>query len=338
MRPDMIQLLDCTLRDGAHVNSGKFGQKCIMNIAGGLADSGLDIVELGFLRNIDYSPDAAYYPRIEYALEILKGLPENSGTEYALMARADEYDISQLSECTGKIRLIRIAFYSDYLDEAVRFAKEISARGYKFTLNLINTPGCSESELNRAAEYACKIKPYIMTIVDTFGVLMRDSLENILYRYNSMLDPDITLGLHTHENFSLALSLAQYFTDRMNGRRNIAVDASLMGIGRAPGNLCTELISSWLNDNYGKNYNVMNILQLIQDNIAPLRKFFSWGYSPAYFLSARHKVHRSYSEYLTAKNLSLDNIETILSRIDKVHSGKFSKEYADSLILEVIRS
>ena len=111
-----------------------------------------------------------------------------------------------------------------------------------------------------------------------------------------------------------------------------------MGIGRAPGNLCTELISSWLNDNYGKNYNVMNILQLIQDNIAPLRKFFSWGYSPAYFLSARHKVHRSYSEYLTAKNLSLDNIETILSRIDKVHSGKFSKEYADSLILEVIRS
>ncbi len=328
----MIQLLDCTLRDGAHVTSGNFGKNCIISTACGLSSSGADIVELGFLKNCSYNPELSYYPRIEYALDMLKNIPENHGTEYALMARADEYDITRLSECCGKIRLIRIAFYSDYLGEAVKFAKEISARGYKFTLNMINTPGSSDYELMRAADYACEIKPYIMTIVDTFGVLMKDSLEHILKLYDERLDSGITLGLHAHENLSLAFSLAQYFVNTMNTKRNIAVDSSLMGIGRAPGNLCTELISSWLNKNYGKNYSVLKLLQLMQDEIAPIRQKFSWGYSPAYFLSAKYKVHRSYSEYFLKKGLRLDDIDKFLSRIDSEHSRKFSRDYADSLI------
>lgn len=327
----MIQLLDCTLRDGAHVNSGHFGRSCIKKLAWGLSDSGIDIAEIGFLKNGEYNPDLSYYPKIEYALDILDGVNEHTGTEYALMARADEYDIRQLSECCGKISLIRIAFYIDYLDEAVKFAKEISARGYKFTLNLINTPGSSDYDLMRAADYACEIKPYVMTIVDTFGVLMRPELEHILSIYDKHLDKGITLGLHAHENLSLAFSLAQYFVNTMNAKRNIAVDGSLMGIGRAPGNLCTELISSWLNQNYRKNYNVMKFLQLMQDEIVPMRKKFVWGYSPAYFLSAKYKVHRSYAEYLSGKGFRLDDIDRILSRIDAKHSGKFSREYVASL-------
>jgi len=38
----------------------------------------------------------------------------------------------------------------------------------------------------------------------------------------------------------------------MFGVRNVIIDSSLLGMGRVPGNLCTELLTGWLNVEYGK--------------------------------------------------------------------------------------
>ena len=48
-----IRLLDCTLRDGGYVNNWEWGVNTARDIIRLLTDSGLDIVEVGFLRNID---------------------------------------------------------------------------------------------------------------------------------------------------------------------------------------------------------------------------------------------------------------------------------------------
>lgn len=54
------QFLDCTLRDGAHVNSGNFGESHIKNIVAGLTEASIDIVEIGFLKNVEYSREVTY--------------------------------------------------------------------------------------------------------------------------------------------------------------------------------------------------------------------------------------------------------------------------------------
>jgi 4-hydroxy 2-oxovalerate aldolase len=329
-----IQLLDCTLRDGAHVNSGKFGYQHITNVISNLSNSYLDVVEIGFLKHCAYSPDISYFPHIENAYDILAQIPNRQNIEYSLMARADEFDINELSECTGKINYIRLAFYYDFLEGAIKAAKEVIARGYRCFLNLINTPGCTHQELNDLIIRVNKIKPYALTIVDTFGVLIKQELETILDEYAAKLDPTIRIGFHCHENLSLSFSLAQFFVELMYGSRNIIVDGSLLGMGRIPGNLCIEMIADYLNNNYGKKYDLAKILSSIEDDIAPIKMAIPWGYSPAYFLSARQMVHRSYSEYLLQQKFRLDQIESILMYVKPEYSVKFNKSHIDSIIAE----
>ena len=328
----MIQLLDCTLRDGCHVNSGNFGHQNIIKITDSLTDANLDIVEIGFLRNINYNKDIPFYPKIESAYEILSNITKNSATEYALMARADEYDLKNLTDCDDRIKFIRVAFYYDYLEKAIKFAKEIKAKGYNITLNVINTPGNNNQDLMKMIDYANDIAPQIVTIVDTFGVLDNVELSGILKEYNSNLDSKIKIGLHVHENLALAFSLAKYFIDYIGNSRNIVVDGSLFGMGRIPGNLPMELIADYMNTKCNKQYKLANILGLIENIVKPIKDEIPWGYSPAYFLSAKYRVHRSYAEYLLRQDIGLRDIDILLSQIIHEHAEKFNKDYIISLI------
>ena len=52
-----IRLLDCTLRDGGYVNDWKFGFENIRDIVESLVQAGTDIVEVGFLRNLEPDHD-----------------------------------------------------------------------------------------------------------------------------------------------------------------------------------------------------------------------------------------------------------------------------------------
>ena len=329
-----IQFLDCTLRDGAHVNGGEFGSAHIRNIISSLSKASSDIVEIGFLKNVVYDEDVTSYPVIEDAEDILKQSFPKDDVTYALMARADTYDISKLSDCNGRIKLIRIAFYYDYLEKAIDFAKTVKSKGYDFTLNLINTPGSSLEELEKLIVYANEIKPYAVMIVDTFGVLDVDTMVMIANNYHKKLDPSIRLGLHAHENMSMAYSLAQQFIRTVGNERDIIIDGSLMGIGRAPGNLCTELVCNYLNERYEKGYGLSAILESISDDILPIKENHKWGYSPEYFLSARYKVHRSYAEYMSDDGMELRKINEALSKIDVQHSKKFDKDYLLKIIEE----
>ena len=52
-----IKLLDCTLRDGGYVNNWQWGFGSARRIIQTLTRAGVDIVEVGFLRNVDgYDP------------------------------------------------------------------------------------------------------------------------------------------------------------------------------------------------------------------------------------------------------------------------------------------
>ena len=42
-------------------------------------------------------------------------------------------------------------------------------------------------------------------------------------------------------------------------------------------------------------------MEAIQDYIEPLKGHSEWGYTPAYFLSARFNLHRNYAEYYLIK-------------------------------------
>ena len=102
------KLLDCTLRDGGYINNWNWGFDNARDIIHSLVRAGVDIVEVGFLRNVEgYNPDITVCNHIE---ELNRLLPENPGSAmFSAMAMRSNYDIKKLAPYNGRgIEMIRI--------------------------------------------------------------------------------------------------------------------------------------------------------------------------------------------------------------------------------------
>nr|WP_317401532.1 aldolase catalytic domain-containing protein [uncultured Gemmiger sp.] len=328
------KLLDCTLRDGGYVNNWRWGFSAARDIIATLTRAGVDIVEVGFLRNVDqYDPDVTVCRTIE---QLNRLLPEHTGhTMYSGMAMRSNYDISQLSPYEGHgIEMIRITAHDYDIREGMDFAREVKARGYKLSINPINIMGYADKDILWILDQVNAIHPYQFSIVDTFGSMRRRDLERIVSLVDHNLDPDIRVGLHLHENMALSFCLAQEFLDK-HLLRDTTVDASLLGMGRIPGNLPIELVADYMNENLGMGYDIDELMDAIQDHIAPLKGETQWGYTPAYFLSARYNLHRNYAEHFLGKgDLTNRDINHILAGLDRSKATVFDAAYADGLYRE----
>lgn len=335
MKNDMkeIELLDCTLRDGGHITGSFFGKEVIYDIAQKMIQSRIDILEVGFLKDCIFNPDYALYNNVSEALSLLP--PKVNGVKYALLVQEDQYDDSKLEPCNGNIDIIRISFHDYDLNEGLEFSKRIIDKGYKVYINPINLLGYSDEQVLKIIQCVNDIHPYAFSIVDTFGSMLKSDLVRLLYLIDNNLDPSINLGLHLHENQSLSYSLAQAFIEMKPPTRGISVDGSLYGMGRIPGNLCIELIMEYMNRTHAAGYNMEPVYDAIDEYIVDIKKKIPWGYSTAYALSAQHRVHRTFAEYLVDKGtLKTKQINQILSMIAPDRKTRWDKEYIEKLYIE----
>lgn len=328
-----VNILDCTLRDGGYVNDWQWGFGPARQIIEALTRAGTNIVEVGFLRNIaQYDPNVTVCQNMAQLNRLLPDPAHRGHTMYCGMAMRSNYDIAQLEPYDGHgIELLRITAHDYDLREGMDFAREVKARGYKLSINPINIMGYDDRALMWIFDEVNKIHPWQFSIVDTFGSMRRRDLERIVSLADHNLAPDIRIGLHLHENMALSFSLAQQFLD-LHLQRDITVDASLMGMGRTPGNLPIELVADYMNEVRGSHYDIDELMDAIQEHIAPLKGETAWGYTPAYFLSARFNLHRNYAEhYLHKGDLTIRDIDHILAGIDPGKKTVFDAAYANGL-------
>lgn len=328
-----IRLLDCTLRDGGHINQGKFGEVVIRSIIERLIEAGIDIIEVGFLWENPNDASISRYYTIE---DVKRILPENIGkSKFSLMA--DFIDLDHLEPCDGTIEYIRLSFKRFRLDWALETAKTLMDKGYKVFINPVNCNVYSDKEYIEVLEKVNQLHPYGFAIVDTFGVMRVSDLSHRYYLVENNLLPDITIGLHLHENLGLAYSLAQQYAQIAKPTRNIVIDGSLLGMGRVPGNLCIEQVIDFLNNQYGKNYSTEPLYDAIDDYVAPIKRKSPWGYAIPYALSAKYSLHRTYAEYLMGKQrLKIKDIQRILRQVDASEAEMFNEEYVEGLYREYI--
>lgn len=326
-----IKLLDCTLRDGGYVNDWHWGYTSAREIINSLVKANIDVVEVGFLRNVsEYDKNITVCQSIE---ELNLFLPYNKGkTMFSAMAMRSNYDVDKLSTYRGQgIEIIRVTAHDYDLLEGLEFAQKVQQKGYKLSINPINIMGYSDEKILWIINKINEINPWQFAIVDTFGSMKRRDLDRIVSLVDNNLNPNIRLALHLHENMAQSFLLAQMFVDKRL-QRKISIDASLMGMGRIPGNLPIELIADYLNDYADKSYNIEYMMDAVQEHIIKLKGEARWGYTPAYFLSARYNLHRNYAEfYLNKGDLTHRDISNILASIEEHKRTAFDKEYADRL-------
>lgn len=330
--PTSIKLLDCTLRDGGHVNNFAFGWQEIRTIVSCLTRANVDVIELGFLKNVVYHPDYSLFSTVAQAEALLEGVPP--GQDFSLMIRPDWYDIAQLESRVGRIGKIRWAFYARDLELAVRQAQQARALGYELYLNPVNVFSYSDTALRDLLQAMNELEPTYVAIVDTHGSMVEQDLLHYHAVFDDLLKPSIALSIHLHENLSQSFSLAQKFIALTRGRRDVGIDASVLGMGRIPGNLCTELIARYMNVYCGGGYNIPAIYEAIQYPVASIKQKLPWGYAPLYAETAFRKVHRSYAEYLIDNtDLSVPEASAILAQIDlAVDREEFNQALIEGLV------
>jgi 4-hydroxy 2-oxovalerate aldolase len=331
-----VLLLDCTLRDGGHVINFDFGENNIKLITSGLCKSGVDVVEVGFLKDGSHSPSQTLYNKVSEAEKFLNDIDRHS--EFALMIRPDWYSIEQLERASGKIKNIRFAFYGRDLELTLKQANIARNYGYNVFFNPVNVFSYSEKELVQLLNILNDFGPQCVAIVDTFGSMLSKDLSRIYSIFNETLASTIAISLHLHENLSMSFSLAELFIQQVGGARVAYIDSSILGMGRIPGNLCTELMMNYLNIDGASNYKLSEVYNLIQRPIKNFKKVNDWGYSPEYAITAFGNMHRSYAEHLNSKkDLDLRSIDEILKKVHaKVDRENFNIKLIDSLYDEYI--
>ena len=104
-------------------------------------------------------------------------------------------------------------------------------------------------------------------------------------------------------------------------------------MGRGAGNIHTELITKYLNDNFKAKYNLLPILDIVQKYINPIFEISPWGYSVPYYLAAINNCHPNYAKYLIDKGIeSVDIIDEILSAIPEKNKTNYDIAVIEKLL------
>lgn len=324
-----ISLLDCTLRDGGYVNDWKFGKANIAQIVRKVIQSGVDIIELGYLSEKNSgSEDTARYSSIEdvrraYAAD------KSQYQSYAVMVNFGEFPADKLPQAESDSPIIRVAFHKKDLDAAFEYIENIKNKGYKFFVQPMGALNYTDEEYVSLIKRTNSINPLAFYVVDSFGVMEMKDFRRLLFLSDNNLNSDILLGYHSHNNLQQAYSNSKYMAEQ-NLDHDVVIDASVFGMGRGAGNLNLELFARYLNQNYNKAYNIEPMLEVFDECLKPIFIKSFWGYSLPFFLSSMHNCHPNYANFFAEKNtLSVKSMHEILSLISDEDKSSFSLEKAN---------
>lgn len=313
----VVKLLDCTLRDGGYINDWEFGHCNLISIFERLVDAGVDIIEIGFLDdrrpfdiNRSIMPDTA-------SAEKIWGNNLKKPNMVVGMIDYGTCKIDNIQPCSESfLDGIRVIFKKHIMKEALEYCAEIKKLGYKVFAQLVSVTSYSDDELLELIKIVNDVKPYAVSMVDTYGLMT----PNDLLHYYDILDKnvlsEIQIGFHAHNNFQLGYANAIAFMEK-KASHNIVVDGTLYGMGKSAGNAPIELIAKYMNDEYKTKYNISAMLEAISESILDFYSKSPWGYQMFYYLSAANKCHPNYVSYLYNKdNLSVSKVNSILGNIE----------------------
>jgi len=334
-----IYLLDCTLRDGGYINNWDFGSEVLSGILRGVERTGVEVLELGFLKNEPYREGRAVFN----AMTRVKGLigRKKRGVQYAVMSElVNPVPLDRLERADGDgADIIRMILWKtkrlpdsrtvDALDEGYEYCRGIVERGYRLCIQPVRVNQYSDEEFISLMRRFSALEPMAFYVVDSWGTQNAEGVLHYMRLADRYLSKKTVLGYHGHNNMMQALAITQAVLKEGFGR-DIMIDASVYGIGRGAGNLNLELIAKYLNEQYGKHYNLFAMLEIYEKYIKEIYRQEGWGYSVPFFLTAYYNCNPSYARYLGHElALDADCIRYILTHLSREGRIIYSKAEAD---------
>lgn len=335
-----FELLDCTLRDGGYLNDWKFGQEAIVDMVDSISNIGIDVVEVGFLKGEMYDTDRTVFNSIEQVKKVIR---RKKGVKYAVMCEVvNPIPLEKIQPYEdGNPEIIRVIVWKtkhdkegnevDALNEGFEYCRGIVEKGYKLCVQPARVDQYSKDEFLSMLKKFSELNPLAIYVVDSWGTQTPEKLLNYMHLVDDNVPKSIKLGYHGHNNLLQALPTVQLML-REGFDRQLMIDASIFGIGRGAGNLNTELIIKYLNEEYGMCYDGSDIIRIYDRYLKAIRDSETWGYSMHYYLTAKYNCNPAYARIFG--EVSSENFEQVLKRLDGTdriifNKGRFEELYAD---------
>jgi len=330
-----FEILDCTIRDGGYINNWEFDMKLVREIYRVLSKSGVHYIEIGYRGTEKYfNPKEFGRWRFSREKDIREAVGGIAGAKLAVMADFGKVDLQDFPNSKESIvELVRLAVNKDQLKGAVSFLDKLKDKGYKVSLNLMGYSNYSITQQNRMIKMLKGSDIDYLYVVDSYGSLFPSQIRPLFKPLMESLR--MKIGFHPHN--SLQMALANTLEAIRCGVH--IVDSTIYGMGRAAGNLPTEIILSILEKEGKDRYNSIPVLDAIDRYFIPLQKDSKWGYQLPYMISGLFACHPNYAKALVdAHEYTMEDIWKAMDYIKGKSPIGFSKTILQDLIKDGIIS
>lgn len=338
-----IKLLDCTLRDGGYVNKWNWGKKAIVDSINLLNQTGVDIVEVGFIRDVTYDEDISVFSSMEQVKKVIG--KKKAGIQYAVMAEisnpiplsmvedADEDGPDIVRVICWKTKRTPEGKVVDALHESYEYCKGFIEKGYKVCVQPNRVDQYSDEDFLEMIKLFSTLNPMAIYIVDSWGTLYSDQVLHYMHLADSVMPQNISMGYHGHNNMMQAFANAEAVI-KEKFDREIIIDGSIYGIGRGAGNLNLELIAKYMNSFCRKEYHVEPMMKVYDRSLYSISLSHSWGYTFPYYITASYNANPDYADYYTANNYTTIAQNEIINAIPQKNRIIFNKSNAAEFAAE----
>ncbi len=294
-----IKLCDYTLRAGGITSAQRAA------VAAGLADAGIEHIELGCLSAGEALTD--YYP-----------LAEGAGASCSVMIDTERFDCAALPECNGKIARIRLPLRQGNADRVLKAVAVLAAKGYSSVCDLVGAYDYSDRELISLCESFGSTGIDQLNIVD--GARLSDSrlIQRIALILDNNLAASVKIGLRSEGNSGLARFVADSFLGTaFRKERALVIEGTLLGRGTGYGSVCTECMADMLSEDFGARYDYGKLIRLISDAIPEANRDPGniGAYHPVFYLAAKNQVDGDYGRYFLSRGIPLSGLDALLKKL-----------------------
>jgi Isopropylmalate/homocitrate/citramalate synthases len=338
-----IKVLDCTLRDGGQcledlnkngMKTEQFTEADCKNIALLVQEAKIEIIELGCIEESDINKEnfasycdlnaiSAYIPKRKNNHQIFVGLYTGPDADLDRIPPRDS------SLCDG----IRVILRYSELQKSIDYCRALARKGYLVFVQPMLTMRYSDCELAGLIDAVNDMGAFALYLVDSFGYMDEHDVERLYAFYNKRLEKNIHIGFHAHNNSEMAFCNVKHFLKQFQNR-DVIIDSCVSGMGQGAGNMQTEILVNYLNQEYGKDYNLNSILEVceILEKFKPY-EMETWGYSPVRFVPAMHGAAYKYAVAMRQQyHMTLSQINDLFSSMPAEMKHRYTQENLKKLL------
>ena len=324
----MTKILDCTIRDGGHLNGWNFTDACVKASYFAAIKAGADYFEIGY-RFENPKPEWGKFAKCDddYIFSLFK---PNKKCKISVMIDAGKSTLNDFKDCRENltpISLVRVATYPQKLDIAFELCEGLKQKGYEVFLNLMAISEYTDDDFNKIKSWKNKEKIDAICFADSFGSFVPDDIlkfQKILKEIGFK-----NICFHSHNNLQLA------FANSIKAIENdfYCVDASIYGMGRGSGNLPAEIITGYLSKIGYKEYNPVAYIDVIERFYLELNQKTPWGYRIQSLIGGLKNIHPYYVNGLyDKKSFTINEIWTAAGLLKKNAPISFDIESMNNVL------